>query len=96
MITNKTGTNMNNIEIYTSSTCPYCIKAKKLLTMLKLEYTEHNVDNSFDEMCKELSEKYNKPGIATVPQIVINNNLIGGYDDLESLYKTGKLNTFLN
>ena len=44
---------MNNIEIYTSSTCPYCTKAKKLLQMLKLDYVEHNVDENFDEMCED-------------------------------------------
>lgn len=86
---------MNNIEIYTSASCPYCIKAKKLLTMLKLEFVEHNIDDSFDSMCKELSEKYQKQ-IQTVPQIIINNNLIGGYSDLEMLYKSGDLHKLLN
>lgn len=85
---------MNNIEIYTSATCPYCVKAKKLLTMLKLEFVEHNVDDSFDSMCSELSAKYNKQ-IQTVPQIIINDNLIGGYTDLEMLYKSGKLDNLL-
>lgn len=87
---------MNKIDIYTSQTCPYCVKAKKLLSMLKLEYTEHNVDNSFDEMCNELSEKYNQPGISTVPQIIINDHYIGGYDDLENMYKTKKLAEILD
>lgn len=85
---------MNKIEIYTSQTCPYCLKAKRLLQMLKLEYTEHNVDNSFDEMCKNLEEKFNK-SISTVPQIIINDKYIGGYDDLEKLYKTKELNSYL-
>ena len=48
---------MNNIEIYTSTTCPYCLKAKKLFQMLKLKYTEYNVEKDFDKMCNELSEK---------------------------------------
>ena len=43
----------------------------------------------------ELSKKYNKPGISTVPQIIINDHYVGGYDDLENLYKTKKLNDFL-
>ena len=85
---------MNNIEIYTSATCPYCIKAKKLLQMLKLEYTEHNVEDNFDKMCSELEEKYNRQ-INTVPQIIINDNYIGGYSDLETLYKSGRLNEYL-
>lgn len=86
---------MNEVKIYTSATCPYCIKAKKLLQMLKLEYSEYNVDNAFDDMCKELSEKYNKQ-IQTVPQIIINNNYVGGYTDLEAMYKSGKLKELLH
>lgn len=85
---------MNKIEVYTSQMCPYCVKAKKLLKMLKLDYTEHSVDESFDEMCKTLSEKFNK-SVSTVPQIIINDNYVGGYDDLESLYKSGALNNIL-
>ncbi len=86
---------MNNIEIYTSSLCPYCVKAKKLLQTLKLEYNEHNVDDDFDKMCEELSSKYNKT-VQTVPQIIINGNYVGGYTDLEALYKSGKLKEILN
>lgn len=85
---------MNKIEIYTSATCPYCVKAKKLLQMLKLEYSEFNIDTSFDSICDELSNKYNKK-IQTVPQIIINNNLIGGYSDLEDAYKSGNLQKYL-
>lgn len=86
---------MNNIEIYTSTTCPYCLKAKKLFQMLKLKYTEYNVEKDFDKMCNELSEKYNRQ-ITTVPQIIINNKYIGGYSDLETIYKNNELNKFLN
>ena len=86
---------MNKITIYTSQTCPYCIKAKKLLKMLNLEFEEINSDDNFDEMCEELSKKYNKPGISTVPQIIINDHYVGGCDDLENLYKTKKLNDYL-
>ena len=72
---------MNKIEVFTSSTCPYCTKAKKLLQMLNLEYTEHNVDDDFDGMCEELSTTFGKQ-IQTVPQIIINGHYIGGYNKL--------------
>lgn len=85
---------MNNIEIYTSKTCPYCIKAKKLLKMLNLGFIEHNIDDNFESMCIELSEKYNRQ-IQTVPQIIINNRYIGGYNDLEATYKSGNLQQYL-
>lgn len=81
---------MNKIDIYTSATCPYCIKAKKLLTSLNLNYVEYNIDDNFEEITKELSEKFQRQ-IMTVPQIIINNHYVGGYDDLEAMYKSGKL-----
>lgn len=86
---------MNKITIYTSEMCPYCIKAKKLLKILNLDFEEINSDGNFDEMCESLSQKFNRPGISTVPQIIINDHYIGGYDDLEHLYKTKKLDEFL-
>lgn len=86
---------MTKIDIYTSSTCPYCTKAKKLLQMLGLNFTEHNVDNSFDTMCKDLEKEFNRP-VATVPQIIINGKYVGGYSDLEALHKAGRLKEFLN
>lgn len=86
---------MNKIDIYTSSTCPYCVKAKKLFQMLKLDYIEHNVDDGFEKMCVEFSEKYNKT-VQTVPQIIINGHYVGGYTDLEAIHKSGKLKEILN
>lgn len=86
---------MNKITIYTSEMCPYCIKAKKLLKILNLEFEEINCENNFDEMSKTLIDKYNLSDVSTVPQIIINNHYIGGYDDLEHLYKTKKLDEFL-
>ena len=87
---------MNKITIYTSTTCPYCVKAKRLLKMLNLDFEEINCDDNFDEMCANLSEKYNQPCISTVPQIIINDHYVGGYDDLEHLYKTKKLDKIKN
>lgn len=86
---------MFGIDIYTSSTCPYCTKAKKLFKALNLEYREHNIDFDFDGMCEELSLMFGKQ-LQTVPQIIVNGKLIGGYSDLEVLYKNGKLNEILN
>lgn len=86
---------MNKVTVYTSTTCPYCVKAKRLLKMLNLDYEEINCDENFDEMCANLSEKFNQPCISTVPQIIINDNYVGGYDDLEHLYKTKKLEEIL-
>lgn len=88
------GVFMFGIDIYTSSTCPYCTKAKKLFKSLNLEYREHNIDFDFDGMCEELSLMFGKQ-LQTVPQIIVNGRLIGGYCDLEVLYKNGKLDEII-
>ncbi len=85
---------MNKIEIYTSQTCPYCIKAKKLLKTLGLEYQETDVTDNFDEMAQDIEKRFNKK-IMTIPQIVINDKYVGGFDDLNELYKSNKLNEYL-
>jgi len=85
---------MNKVVIYTSKTCPYCVKAKKLLQMLNLEYEEKNTDDDFEGMCEDLSLEFGKQ-IQTVPQIIINGNHIGGYSDLEAAHKNGRLKTIL-
>ena len=85
---------MNKIEIYTSQTCPYCVKAKKLLKTLGLEYTETDVSNSFEEMVLKFEERFNKK-VMTIPQIIINDKYVGGFDDLNILYKSGKLSEYL-
>lgn len=86
---------MNKAIVYSSTTCPYCIKAKRLLNMLKIEFEEINCDENFEEMCANLIQKYNQPCISTVPQIIINGHYVGGYDNLEQLCKTNKLDELL-
>ena len=86
---------MNKIEIYTSQTCPYCIKAKKLLKSLGLDYKETDVTDSFEEMAADIQKRFNKK-IMTIPQIIINDKYIGGFDDLNALYKSGEFNEYLN
>ncbi|MFI3300564.1 MAG: glutaredoxin domain-containing protein [Candidatus Gastranaerophilales bacterium] len=86
---------MNLIEIYTISRCPYCEKAKKLFRLLNLEYKEYNIEDVYDSMIEKLSKACGRT-LTTVPQILINREYIGGYDDLEAIYKMGKINEFLN
>ncbi len=73
---------MENILIYTTNTCPYCVAAKKLLQKKGLSWTEIRVDLDDQEREKmvELS------GRRTVPQIFIDEKHIGGYDDLYTYF----------
>ena len=79
---------MAQVEIYTKSTCPYCIRAKRLLDSKGIEYQEISVDLGGAER-GEMINRAN--GRTTVPQIFIGGNHVGGCDDLMMLESEGKL-----
>ena len=80
------------VKIYTTNWCPSCTSAKRLLETLNISYEEINIEkqNLLREDLLELTGGY------TVPQIIINNKSIGGYDQLLYLYQNDKLNQLLN
>ncbi|MGB7440006.1 MAG: glutaredoxin 3 [Coleofasciculaceae cyanobacterium] len=81
-----------NVEIYTWQTCPFCIRAKMLLWWKGVKYSEYKIDG--DEQARsKMTERAN--GQRTVPQIFINNQHIGGCDDLYRLDSQGKLDSLL-
>ncbi|MFD1259398.1 glutaredoxin 3 [Entomomonas asaccharolytica] len=82
---------MAKIIIYTSAWCPYCIKAKQLLTHKGVGFQEITVDGK-PAVRAEMREKAGKN---SVPQIWINDQHIGGCDDLFALENTGKLDSLL-
>lgn len=82
---------MANITIYTSAWCPYCIRAKQLLTEKGVEFKEISVDGK-PEVRAEMKEKANQN---SVPQIWINDFHVGGCDDLLALESEGKLDKLL-
>jgi glutaredoxin 3 len=83
---------MSNITIYTKDYCPFCIKAKSLLTMKKIKFIEINLNENPDQFDKML-EKSN--GARTVPQIFNDNNYIGDCDKIYELNSEGILNKLL-
>ena len=84
---------MAKIEIYTWQTCPYCKRAKTLLERKGLEYIEYSVDGD-EEARDKMAERGN--GKRSVPQIFINDQHIGGCDDLFELDVKDKLQDYLN
>lgn len=82
---------MKKITIYTTSVCPYCIKAKAMLERKGLNYDEINVENEQER--SKLVEKAG--GRRTVPQIFIGDYHVGGCDDLYLLEKEGKLDNLV-
>lgn len=83
---------MTKVVIYTKENCPYCHMAKDLLSSRRIAFEEIRIDlddNKRDEMLRLSNRR-------TVPQIFINDQSIGGYDDLAALAKSGKLDSLLN
>jgi glutaredoxin 3 len=83
---------MANVEIYTWSTCPFCIRAKGLLNKKGVAYTEYMIDGD-DAARNKMADRAS--GRRSLPQIFINDAHIGGCDDIHALEATGKLDTLL-
>ncbi len=75
------------VRMYTTTVCPYCIQAKSLLKKKGVEFEEINV--SGDQDTRDWLVKVT--GRRTVPQIFINDEAIGGYDDMRALDVRGEL-----
>jgi len=82
---------MTKIVMYTKANCPYCDFAKQLLDAKKQTYSEIRVD--LDPHQREEMERLS--GRRTVPQIFINDQAIGGFDDLSALSQSGELDKLL-
>ena len=83
---------MANIVIYTKPSCPFCVRAKMLLTQKGVSFTEFDIAAQ-PELRDEMLAKAN--GGHTVPQIFINDQHIGGCDDLMALESARRLDTLL-
>ena len=82
----------SKVEIYTWKTCPYCIRAKSLLDQKGIEFIEYSIDG--DQVAQsEMSKRAS--GRRSVPQIFINDQHIGGCDDIYALNSQGKLDALL-
>lgn len=84
---------MQAVKIYTTATCPYCIRAKQILRDRGVENMEEiriDVDPAQRAKMMEIS------GRRTVPQIFIGQTHVGGCDDLEALDGRGGLTSLLS
>ena len=79
------------VKIYSTSWCSPCKMAKRILDERGTSYKEINIEeeNISREKLKEIT------GGMTVPQIIINNNCIGGFDQLFALHQSGELDSLL-
>lgn len=83
---------MPKIVMYSTGVCPYCRRAEMLLKSRGVTEIE-KIRVDLDPAQRE--EMIQKTGLRTVPQIFIDGNHVGGYDELAALDRAGRLNTIL-
>ncbi|MFC4988795.1 FAD-dependent oxidoreductase [Saliphagus infecundisoli] len=76
------------VDIYTKEECPYCEKAKDLFDAKGIEYEEYNVTGD-EERFEEMVERAD--GRKTAPEVFVDDELIGGWDETSALEETGEL-----
>ena len=77
-----------DITIYSTAFCPYCVAAKNLLTARGLPWNEVRIDTDPTQREAMLAKS---GGRRTVPQIFVNGTHVGGFDDLASADRSGRL-----
>jgi glutaredoxin 3 len=82
---------MAHIEMYTTSWCPYCQMAKRLLRDKGQDWEEVDVE----EQPTRRAEMVQRSGRTSVPQIWIGDRHVGGYDELAALERAGELDALL-
>jgi glutaredoxin 3 len=79
------------VTVYVSDWCPYCQRAKGLLTQKNVDFREINVEDDA-KLREEMIARSNR---RTVPQIFIGDKHVGGCDDLFELDRSGKLDRLI-
>ena len=83
---------MAEVDIYTTTWCPYCARAKSLLEKKGVAYHEIDLDAEPSRRAEMVQRSH---GGRTVPQIFINGEHVGGCDDIHALDRGGKLDAKL-
>ncbi len=78
---------MSLIKIYTTNWCSFCVMAKRYFDEQEMSYEEINIEE--EGMSREELQKVT--GGMSVPQIVIDDEVIGGYDNLMAMASAGEL-----
>jgi glutaredoxin 3 len=83
---------MSSVTLYTTTMCPYCEAAKALLKKRGVAYEEINLSRSPDDRQKILD----LTGMATFPQIIIDEKPLGGFNELRDADRSGHLAALLS
>ena len=83
---------MARVTVYSTATCPICERAKTMLSKWNIEFKEVAIDTDANAQ-REFSEATHNA--KTVPQIIIDDKLIGGFSELTELHMDGELDEFM-
>ncbi len=78
---------MASVTLYSTDRCPFCIQAKKLLDKRGITYEEINLARDPDGR----TELVEKTGMMTFPQVLVGDELIGGFTETQEADKSGRL-----
>ena len=78
------------VTVYTMNRCPFCLQLKLFLKRQGVEFTEINT-SEHPEVLKMLQDE---TSFLTLPQVFVEDNFLGGYDNIIDLHQKGKLNVF--
>ncbi len=84
---------MPRVTVYSTANCPICVKTKSMLSKWNIDFTETRIDTD-NAALKEFGEV--TQGARTVPQILIDGKLIGGFSELTELHMDGDLDELMN
>jgi glutaredoxin 3 len=84
--------NTPHIRLYTGEACSFCVRAKRFLSTKGVAFEEIHIDRRDPRERRRLVEL---TGRYTIPQIVIGDEPIGGYDELRALEASGRLDPML-
>lgn len=80
------------VVVYSGSSCPSCVRAKRMLDAKGVAYTEINVEESLESRA-EMQKR--SGGRRTIPQIFVGDRHVGGFDDMVALDRKGELDSLL-
>ena len=83
---------MPQVTVYSAASCPICVQAKNLLNKWNINYSEVAIDTG-DSALKEFRDA--TQGARTVPQVLIDGKLIGGFSELTELHMDGELDELM-
>jgi glutaredoxin 3 len=82
---------MSQITVYTTEPCPYCARVKGLLKSRGLEFSEVNLSKD-PEGRVELAKR---TGMMTFPQVIVEGQLVGGFNETQAAVQSGRLDELL-